>query len=454
QVDLMLIMDPFKVSSSIKRRPVVNSSNEYLWSFLTSDEAVNILRQLETEHDVKFHNEGSFVTVEGADNERSEIISRQLYKAWAMRDFKWSCKIIENTEASDCQMFFHLSPAAVDIIKANTDMLLGDSNLIDFMIDHRGVLCAFIKGDSFDCISKRFMSLLKHRLPNVEFRNQGPYQLTLWLPESFAKRFVEGNGGQYMELIRQCTITLGSTKKPSNNFVAVNILAKNIADVMKARDALMKWMYEDAEGKHQYDGSSAAIYSNCCGECRSPLGIDANLPPIADVKDIEETSHFQYGVDGQLMSVLSDVCRQTDLPQTTGQGIRPNIVSSCADRTELSIYKEWPVTMLGLNAINSGLEPVQVDGAVKQNHMMEYHSAPCTPQKVVSSSFQPSLSSSIDSYKKRWDAKGYFKRDGTSSRYKDNCRRKPVKCLPLISAQKIPPDNVQNSDADDTHQYK
>lgn len=58
--------------------------------------------------------------------------------------------------------------------------------------------------------------------------NQGPYQLTLWLPESFARRFVEGSGGQYVELIKQCTITLGLTKKPPNNFVAVNILAKDV----------------------------------------------------------------------------------------------------------------------------------------------------------------------------------------------------------------------------------
>uniref|UniRef100_A0A915AHW5 Uncharacterized protein n=1 Tax=Parascaris univalens TaxID=6257 RepID=A0A915AHW5_PARUN len=50
---------------------------------------VNILRQLEAEYDVKFRSEGSFVTVEGANNEHSEIISRQLYKASAMRDFKW-----------------------------------------------------------------------------------------------------------------------------------------------------------------------------------------------------------------------------------------------------------------------------------------------------------------------------------------------------------------------------
>lgn len=56
---------------------------------ILGDEAVNILEQLEAEHHVKFHNEGGFVTVEGADNEHSEIISRQLYKAWAMRDFKW-----------------------------------------------------------------------------------------------------------------------------------------------------------------------------------------------------------------------------------------------------------------------------------------------------------------------------------------------------------------------------
>uniref|UniRef100_A0A914ZTI7 Uncharacterized protein n=1 Tax=Parascaris univalens TaxID=6257 RepID=A0A914ZTI7_PARUN len=38
------------------------------------DEAVNILRQLEAEYDVKFHNEGGLVTIEGADNEYSEII--------------------------------------------------------------------------------------------------------------------------------------------------------------------------------------------------------------------------------------------------------------------------------------------------------------------------------------------------------------------------------------------
>uniref|UniRef100_A0A914ZTK6 Kinetochore protein NDC80 n=1 Tax=Parascaris univalens TaxID=6257 RepID=A0A914ZTK6_PARUN len=64
-------------------------------------------------------------------------------------------------------------------------------------------------------------------------------------------------------------------------------------------------------------------------------------------------------------------CRQTDLAQTTDQGIRADIVSPCADRTELRIYREWPVTMLEQNAINSGLERIQVDGAVKQNHMME-----------------------------------------------------------------------------------
>lgn len=131
---------------------------------------------------------------------------------------------------------------------------------------------------------------------------------------------------------------------------------------MKARDALMKWIYEDAEGKHQCDGSSAAIYSKCCGECKPPLGVDANLPSIADsififlvivveiisfhskqrfssryksvisisAKDIEETSHSQYGKDGQLMTVMSDVCRQTDLAQTMGQGIRANTGSSFA----------------------------------------------------------------------------------------------------------------------------
>ncbi|VDM45528.1 unnamed protein product [Toxocara canis] len=206
-----------------------------------NNETVDLLKSLEEEHNVKFRYEENSVAVDAVRERQFDIVCQQLYRAWRLKDFVWSCKVAENVEACDYRIFFDLSPQAEDVIKASGPELLRENGLTDFMIDRKGILCAYVKGDSVQRICNMFMSVLQRYSSNGDFGNKGPHLLTLWFPEELGDEAIKNAEIKHIERVTRTIIRIRLADKLQNNFIPVEILARNFvvasADVSRLTGA-------------------------------------------------------------------------------------------------------------------------------------------------------------------------------------------------------------------------